>query len=167
MILNIFESHVPMPAPSLIPAAGSDRAIRKKLYQGSHISMSASIHQEVDFKASPQRVYEALTDAKHFSAFSGGLPAEIQAESGGVYKCFGGQITGRMTELVPNQRIVQTWHVAMWPDGVDSKVRIELKAQGGGTRLILDHSEFPEEGREHLGAGWPQMYWEPMKKYLA
>ena len=129
--------------------------------------MSAPIHQEVDFKASPQRVYEALTDAKHFSAFSGGLPAEIQAESGGVYKCFGGQITGRMTELVPNQRIVQTWHVAMWPDGVDSKVRIELKAQGGGTRLFLDHSEFPEEGREHLDAGWPRMYWEPLRKHLA
>jgi uncharacterized protein YndB with AHSA1/START domain len=128
--------------------------------------MSAPIHQEVDFKASPQRVYEALTDAKHFSAFSG-LPAEIHGQANGVFKCFGGQITGRMTELVPNLRIVQTWHVAMWPDGVDSEVRLELKAQGGGTRLILDHSDFPEENREHLDAGWLRMYWDPMKKYLA
>ena len=128
--------------------------------------MSAPIHQEVDFNASPQRVYEALTDARHFSAFSG-LPAEIHAQANGVFKCFGGQITGRMIELVPNLRIVQTWHVAMWRDGVDSKVRLELKAQGGGTRLILDHSDFPEENREHLDAGWPRMYWDPMKKYLA
>jgi uncharacterized protein YndB with AHSA1/START domain len=128
--------------------------------------MSAPIHQEVDFKASPQRVYEALTDAKHFSAFSG-LPAEIHNQAGGTFKCFGGQITGRMTELIPGQKIGQTWHVAMWPDDVSSNVRFALKAQGGGTRLILDHSDFPEENREHLDAGWPRMYWEPLKKYLA
>jgi len=128
--------------------------------------MSKTIHQEVDFKASPQRVYEALTDAKQFSTFTG-LPAEIHSQAGGTFKCFDGQITGRMTELVPNQKVVQTWHVAMWRDGINSIVRIELKAQDGGTRLILDHSEFPEDNREHLDAGWPRMYWEPIKKYLA
>jgi uncharacterized protein YndB with AHSA1/START domain len=128
--------------------------------------MSAPIHQEVDFKASPQRVYEALTDAKQFTAFTG-LPAEIQSQAGGTFKCFGGQITGSISELVPHQKIVQKWHVAMWPDGVDSMVRFQLKAQDGGTRLILDHSDFPEENREHLDAGWPRMYWEPLKKYLA
>ena len=128
--------------------------------------MAAPIHHEVDFKASPKRVYEALTDAKQFSAFSG-LPAEIHGEARGSFKCFDGQITGRMTELVPSQKIVQTWHVAMWPDGVNSMVRFELKAQGGGTRLSLDRSDFPEENREHLEAGWPRMYWESLKKYLA
>jgi activator of HSP90 ATPase len=128
--------------------------------------MPASIHQEVDFNASPGQVYEVLTDAKHFSAFSG-LPAEIHGETGGAFKCFDGQITGRMTELVPGQKIVQTWHVAMWPDGVNSIASFELKAHGEGTRLTLDHFDFPEENREHLDAGWPRMYWGPMKKYLA
>lgn len=128
--------------------------------------MATPIHQEVDFKTTPERIYEALTDAKQFSAFTG-LPAEIHAEADGAFKCFGGQITGRMTELVPGKKMVQTWHVAMWPEGVDSVVRFELKAQGGGTRIILDHSGFPDENREHLDAGWPRMYWEPMKKYFA
>ena len=129
--------------------------------------MSKPIHQEVDFKASPQRVYQALTDAKKFSAFSGGLPAEIQPEVGGALKCFDGQITGRFIELIPNQRIVQTWHVSMWPAGVDSTVKFQLEEQGPGTRVILDHTDFPEENREHLDAGWARMYWEPLKKYLA
>ena len=60
--------------------------------------MAAPIHHEVDFKASPKRVYEALTDAKQFSAFSG-LPAEIHGEARGSFKCFDGQITGRMTRV--------------------------------------------------------------------
>src|SRR5258706_6231794 len=84
-----------------------------------------------------------------------------------LFKCFGGQIKGRMTELSPGKKIVQTWHVAMWPEGVESMVRIELKAQGEGTLLILDHSDFPEGNREHLDAGWPRMYWEPLRRHLA
>jgi uncharacterized protein YndB with AHSA1/START domain len=127
--------------------------------------MFAVIRQEIDFKAAPQRVYEALTDAKHFSAFTG-LPAEIHCETGGLFSCFGGQIVGRILDLVPNRRIVQAWHFSMWPDTFFSFVRIELKGQGEGTRLILEHSGFPEENRLHLDGGWPKMYWEPLKKYL-
>ena len=32
---------------------------------------SITIHQEIDFTASPQRIYEALLDTKQFTAFSG------------------------------------------------------------------------------------------------
>ena len=128
--------------------------------------MSEPIHQEIDFTGSPQRVYEALTNSKHFIAFSGGLPAEIEPEAGGAFKCFGGQITGRVIELVPNRRIVQAWHVAMWPEGVYSFVEFELEKRSSGTRLILDHTGFAAGHRGHLDAGWPRMYWEPLKKYL-
>ena len=34
--------------------------------------MTGPIHQEVVFKTSPQRLYAALTDAKQFSAITGG-----------------------------------------------------------------------------------------------
>jgi uncharacterized protein YndB with AHSA1/START domain len=43
--------------------------------------MSTAISQEIDFKASPQRVYEALTDGKHFGAFTG-HPANIDLAAG-------------------------------------------------------------------------------------
>jgi len=36
------------------------------------------------FKASPKRLYDALTDAKQFSEFTGGAPAEISREAGGA-----------------------------------------------------------------------------------
>jgi len=127
--------------------------------------MSEAIRQEIDFAVSPQRVYEALTDGKHFAAFTG-LPAEIHGEIGGTFTCFGGQIDGRILDLVPNRRIVQAWHVGMWPAGVFSIVRFDLKKHGEGTRLSLEHSGFPEENRAHLDGGWSKMYWEPLRKYL-
>jgi activator of HSP90 ATPase len=127
----------------------------------------ASIHQEIAINASPKRIYEALLDAGQFSQLSGGAPAQINAEAGGAFTCFGGMITGRNIELKPNQRIVQAWRAGNWPEGVYSIVKFELTAQGANTKLTFDHSGFPQEQREHLDAGWHKMYWEPLNKFLS
>jgi activator of HSP90 ATPase len=120
------------------------------------------IHQEIDYKASPQRIYEALLDSKQFAAFTAS-PAKIRAVEGGACSLFGGRVVARNIELFPNQRIVQAWRVAEWPYSI---VKFELKPQGTGTRLILDHAGFAAEDREHLDPGWPRMYWDPLRKYL-
>jgi activator of HSP90 ATPase len=124
-----------------------------------------SIHQEIELSASPERVYESLLSSKSFAEATG-APAEIDSSAGGAFSCFGGQTAGRNIELVPNRRIVQAWRAGMWPEGTYSIVKFELQANDSGTKLTMDHSAFPEEGREHLNSGWHQMYWEPLKKYL-
>lgn len=128
--------------------------------------MYSPIHQEVVFKASPNRIYEALLSTQQFSEFTGGT-AEISREVGGSISCFGGYVSGRNIELVPNKRIVQAWRSKDWEDGVYSIVKFELKRQGSETRVALDHSGFPEDQREHLDSGWPRNYWEPLQRYLA
>src|SRR5580693_5206395 len=70
-----------------------------------------TIHLEIDFNATPARIYEALLDAKQFSAFTNAA-AEIQPQPGGTFKLFAGQIEGRNVELIQNQRIVQAWRPA-------------------------------------------------------
>jgi len=126
---------------------------------------STAIHQDVDFKAPPARIYEVLLDAKQFSACTMDM-AEIQPRAGEPFKLFGGVIEGRNIELVPNQRIVQAWRPRYWPTGVYSMVKFELLARGPGTRLVLDHSGFTEDKWEGLNEGWPMRYWEPLHKYL-
>jgi activator of HSP90 ATPase len=125
-----------------------------------------SLHQEIDFKASPQRIYETLLDSKQFSTFTG-MPAEINREAGGALTMFGGLIVGRNIELVPGQRIVQAWRPAHWDPGVYSVVKFELQKKDSQTNLVLDHTGFPEGNFASLGSGWHERYWEPLKKYLA
>jgi uncharacterized protein YndB with AHSA1/START domain len=129
--------------------------------------MSEPIHQEIDFPATPQQVYKALTTSDVFSRVTGGAPTVIDPENGGSFSCFGGMITGRNVELVPNERIVQAWRAGNWEPGVYSIAKYELKAQGDETRLVLDHAGFPPESREHLEAGWAANYWEPLRKHLS
>jgi activator of HSP90 ATPase len=133
--------------------------------------MSDAIQKEIELKAAPQQVYEALLDSRQFSAFSG-APAEIEREVGGAFSCFGGFIIGRNVDLLPNRRIVQAWRVKMWPEGVYSIVSFELHAQSSGTRLTLTHDGYPEGMRAHLNGempdgGWNRQYLEPLQKYLS
>jgi activator of HSP90 ATPase len=126
-----------------------------------------ALHQEIDLKASPHRIYEVLLSSKDFASFTG-APAGIDPKAGGAFSLFGGAIVGRNIELVPNQRIVQAWRPKEdFPEGTYSLVEFELKPQGSGTKLILDHTGFPEGHYDHLNAGWYSHYWEPLKKFLA
>jgi activator of HSP90 ATPase len=124
-----------------------------------------ALHQEVAINAAPPRIYEALLDAKQFAAFSG-LPAEIDPKAGGAFTMFGGQIVGRNVELTPNTRIVQAWRPAHWDASVYSIVRFDLKPQGPGTLVVLEHYGFPQGEYEHLYSGWISHYWDPLKKFL-
>jgi len=124
-----------------------------------------TIHFEVDYKTTPEKIYHTLLDAKQFKACTG-LPAEIDPKVGGWFKLFDGQVEGRHVELIPNQRIVQAWRPASWPAGVYSIVRFELTPTGAGTRIVFDHAGFTADKQEHLASGWQEHYWDPLHKYL-
>ncbi len=138
-----------------------------------------SIHQEPVFQVSRRRVYEALTDFRQFDkivqlsqAMQSGMTlgkkaTEISRQVGGAFTLFGGHIIGRHIELVPDRRIVQAWRVVDWIPGVYSIVKFELNEQGSGTRIIFDHTGFPEGKAQHLAEGWKANYWEPLQKYLS
>jgi activator of HSP90 ATPase len=124
------------------------------------------IHQEVTLPAPPDRVYAVLTDGKLFTEATGGRKAEIGRDEGAAFSLFGGAIHGRVVELVPDQRVVQAWRPRPWPDGHYSLVRFTLTKDGAGTRVVLEHTGYPDEQHDHLSAGWPANYFEPLSKYF-
>jgi activator of HSP90 ATPase len=134
------------------PSTGADKA-------------KTSLHQEVELKASPHRIYEILLDSKQFTAFSG-EPAEISYDVGGAFSMFDGKIVGRNVELVPDQRIVQAWRPSYWEPGVYTLVKFELKPEGSQTRVVLDHWGFREGDFGGFESGWKAHYWERLAKYL-
>ena len=125
-----------------------------------------TIHQEIDFTATPARIYEVLLDAKQFAAFTK-QTAEVQPQAGAAFKLFGGRITGRNIELIANQRIVQAWRPESWAPGIYSIVKFDLVAHGSGTRVVLDHAGFTEDKWAGLNEGWASNYWDPLHKYLS
>jgi uncharacterized protein YndB with AHSA1/START domain len=139
---------------------------------------SESIHQETLYKASRKHVFDALTETSQFdriihigtgidTSALGNRPTAISRDEGGSFTIFGGHIIGRQIELVPNERIVQAWRVVDWDPGVYSIAKFELLEQGAGTKIVFDHTGFPQGKGEHLADGWKSHYWDPLEKFLA
>ena len=148
-------------------------------YTDEGVSRTAEfIHQEPVFRANPKRVYEALTEQKQFEKVTqlsaavqsgsdlGNKTTQIVPEAGGPFTISRGHIVGRNIELVQNQRIVQAWRVVDWDPGIYSIVKFELTELGSGTKIIFDHTGFPQGQGQHLADGWKANYWGPLEKYL-
>jgi len=140
---------------------------------------AASIRQQVEFSASPHRIYEALLDEAQFDKIvrlsaaaavatrAGAAPTHIDRRVGGAFSLFGGYITGLQIEMVPDVRIVQAWRSGGWGAGAYSIARFDLSSAGAATRLVLEQRGFPDDQAAHLAAGWHDNYWEPIRKFLA
>ena len=126
-----------------------------------------TITQTVLIKASPDEVYDALLDAKKHSEFTGSL-ATTNARVGSEFQAWDGYITGKNLELVKGKKIVQEWETTEWPEGYPrSRLEITLSARKGGTALKMVHSKVPAVQVAEYTSGWPESYWEPLKRYFA
>ena len=166
-------------AGAMMISAGVAMCPARLRAEGEEISHTAeSIRQETQYRASRERVFDALMSTKQFdriihigsgmdTSSLGAEPTAISREVGGAFTLFGGHIIGRNIELIPDQRIVQAWRVVDWAPGLYSIAKFELVEQGGGTRIVFDHTGFPQGQGQHLADGWRSHYWEPLEKFLA
>lgn len=128
---------------------------------------TGTIRQTVWIEASPRAVYRALATSRGHAAFTG-APARISSKVGGSYSAWEDYIHGTNLELVPDQKIVQTWVASeeKWPAGHESKVAFVLTPWKGGTRLTFTHTGVPSPLLRQLSQGWKDAYWSPLKAYL-
>jgi uncharacterized protein YndB with AHSA1/START domain len=116
--------------------------------------------------AAPQDIYEAWLDSIAHSAMTGG-EAKMSTELGAEVSAWDGYITGRNLELVPGERIVQSWRTSEFDaEDEDSIVTIVLQEIDDGTLLTLQHSNVPDAHRSYEEGGWQSNYFEPMTVYF-
>ena len=117
--------------------------------------------------ASPEEIYQAWLDSIGHSEMTGG-EAEMSDQVGAEVSAWDGYISGRNLELVPGERIVQSWRTSEFGDEhEDSVVTVVLQEVGGGTLLTLEHSNVPDEQRSYEEDGWQSNYFEPMVAYFS
>jgi uncharacterized protein YndB with AHSA1/START domain len=125
-----------------------------------------------EFPASPERVFDALTDAQSLSQWFG--PASVTArqvsvdlkpdgayrlemhhDDGSVYP-----LSGSFVEIARPRRLVMTW---IWGvgdyGGVETLVSIDLEPTDEGTRLTLTHENLVDDlARERHSEGWQSSF---------
>lgn len=122
------------------------------------------IEQTYIIDAPPEQVWQALTDPELISQWSG-AQAEFSAEPGAEYKLWNGDIAGSVVEVVPMNRLVQTWKPNNWTVE-DSIVTFTLSPSEGGTRVDLIHENVQDWDYAGTSEGWDIYYVGVIKKML-
>jgi activator of HSP90 ATPase len=111
-------------------------------------------------------IFDAWLSSEGHTAMTGS-PAEVDVKVGGKFTAWDGYIFGRTLEMESPRRIVQAWRTSEFPeDAPDSRVEVLLEKVNGGTKLILIHSEIPEDQVESYKQGWYDFYFRPMNEYF-
>ncbi len=129
--------------------------------------MSYDFQLVCELPASPEAIYDAWLSSEGHSAMTGSRAA-ISSTVEAPYQAWGDYIEGRNIELVPGQRIVQTWRTSDFPtDHPDSWLTVELAPIAGGTRLTLRHRGVPDGQTTYEKSGWREFDFEPMLAYFS
>jgi uncharacterized protein YndB with AHSA1/START domain len=116
--------------------------------------------------ASADAIYDAWVDSRAHSEMTG-AEATQSDEVGAAVSAWGDYISGRNLELVPGERIVQSWRTQDFTDDhEDSVITVTLEEVAGGTLLTLVHSNVPKEQTSYERGGWQEHYFEPMQEYF-
>jgi uncharacterized protein YndB with AHSA1/START domain len=124
-----------------------------------------SIKQKAIIPATPEEVYEAFTNAKIYSEFTGDKFTGV-AKVGEKFTVY--DISGKFLELEKGERIVEEWVNSSWPKGfAPSKVELTFNKMPKGTEVILIQSNIPMEVEEdYLLEGWTEYFWNRLIKYF-
>jgi uncharacterized protein YndB with AHSA1/START domain len=130
------------------------------------IKKTVTIEQTEFIKAKPVDVFNAFTDPKKHSEFTG-AEATGNPKVGNEFIAWDGYISGKYLKLEKGKKIVAEWITTEWPDGFGpSLLEITFAEKGDGTQVTLKHSEVPVEQAESYKQGWIDFYWKPLKKYF-
>ncbi|MGD0198456.1 MAG: SRPBCC domain-containing protein [Solirubrobacteraceae bacterium] len=120
---------------------------------------------EIYIKASPERVWEAITDGELRKRYSFGVGTESDWRSGSPYKSgVPGRVEiaeGENLEVDPPRRLVQSFK-ALWSEEVkaegDSRVTWEIEPVGeDSVKLTVIHDRLAPNANSQLYGGWPMI----------
>jgi uncharacterized protein YndB with AHSA1/START domain len=120
---------------------------------------------EIYIRTTPERLWEAITDAEIRSKYTFGVRMDSDWTQGSRFeqshpKAPGLLGEGENLEVDPPRRLVQSMR-ALWSDEVKSegtsRVTWEIEPIGDSCRLTVTHDQLREDANEELYGGWPMI----------
>jgi uncharacterized protein YndB with AHSA1/START domain len=119
---------------------------------------------EIFIKASPERIWQAITDPAERAKYSFGVPTHSDWTTGSSYRAgvpgVADIVEGENLLVEPPHLLVQSFN-AMWSDDVKAqgttRVTWEIEQVGDSCRLTVVHDNLPETANAELYGGWPMI----------
>ena len=119
---------------------------------------------EIYIKATPERIWEAITDPAQRAKFSFGVQTHSDWATGSTYRAsVPGMVDiaeGENVVVDPPHLLVQTFR-ALWSDEIKAqgttRVTWEIEQVGDSCRLTVVHDQLPDSANAELYGGWPMI----------
>jgi uncharacterized protein YndB with AHSA1/START domain/biotin operon repressor len=127
--------------------------------------LEASVEKvfEIYIRATPERLWEAITDPRIRARYQFGAQIQSDWAAGSSYRVGNAQrtlIEGENLAVDPPRRLVQSFH-AVWDDTAaaegTSRVTWDIEQVGDSCRLTVTHDQLRDGADEHLYGGWPMI----------
>ncbi len=115
----------------------------------------------------PNVAYNTWLDSKGHENMTGGEASFIN-EIDTDFTAWNGYIFGKILQLEPNKRIVQTWRTSEFEANTpDSVVEVTFEPSNNGTLFTLIHTALDSKASvEKYQVGWEEHYIQPMLKHF-
>ncbi len=119
---------------------------------------------EIYIKATPERIWEAITDPETRAKYSFGVQTDSDWTPGSSYKVVGPGAfdiaAGENLEVDPPRLLVQSFN-ALWSDEIKdqgpTRVTWEIEQVEDSCRLTVTHDQLPAGANAELYGGWPMI----------
>jgi uncharacterized protein YndB with AHSA1/START domain len=119
---------------------------------------------EVYIKATPERIWDAITDPAQRAIFSFGVETHSDWAAGSSYRAAVPGVVdiaeGENLVVEPPRLLVQSFK-ALWSDDVKAqgttRVTWEIEPVGDSCRLTVVHDQLPDSANAELYGGWPMI----------
>ncbi len=114
-----------------------------------------SVHFERTYDTSAEDLWSAISEPRRLARWFARVEGDLRA--GGSFRIVFDEddpdqrTQGRIQVCIPPRRLEVTWE---FQAEADSIVAVELRPEGSGTRLVLDHRRLPEPAAAGYSAGW-------------
>ncbi|XP_069860669.1 activator of 90 kDa heat shock protein ATPase homolog 2 isoform X2 [Dipodomys merriami] len=126
---------------------------------------TVAVHMTELFDTTVDQLYSIFTVKDLVQKFSKS-PAVLEAEKGGRFQMFDGNITGEYIELLTNRKIIMKWRCRNWPEEHYATVALSFVPTLGRTELQLDCKGVPVCKEENMRSCWQKQHFEEIKGLL-
>ncbi|XP_012780959.1 activator of 90 kDa heat shock protein ATPase homolog 2 [Ochotona princeps] len=126
---------------------------------------TAALRLTERFDTSVEQLYSIFTVKELVQKFSKSS-AVLEAEKGGKFQMFDGNITGEYVELLTNKKIIMKWRCRNWPEEHYATVALSFVPVLGQTELQLDCKGVPVCKEENMKFCWEKQHFEEIKGLL-
>lgn len=123
---------------------------------------TTTLTDSVDFQTSAHEIYETLLDPQRAQIWTRG-PVKLSKDINSDFEFFNGNVSGKILELIPDKKIVQSWRLKSWPAGHFSEVTIDLNQGSDSTVLNIKQTGVPIGQEELTQTNWSGYYWRAIK----